>query len=160
GSIYFSMNTFQGNPFDWDDTLRNDYYRYPAIIPPMNWIDSTRPERPVLSYDSSQVAIFGDSLELFVRADSADPLLNRFVIYQFSDTSSMDFNKPQHITSILVNPAHDSWFHLEGIPPRQDVVVIAATALRSTNTESAPSRYIYLKRESNGWHVLPVGDNR
>jgi uncharacterized lipoprotein YddW (UPF0748 family) len=38
GSIYFSSNTFYSNPNGWSDTLRNNYYRIPALIPPMEWL--------------------------------------------------------------------------------------------------------------------------
>lgn len=48
GSIYFSSKTFVRNPNGWNDSLQNNYYRYPAIIPPMHWIDSTKPQKPVI----------------------------------------------------------------------------------------------------------------
>ena len=154
GSIFFSSSTFLSNPHGWDDSLRNDYYRYPAIIAPMKWIDSTRPEPPEIAYDSSRVAIYSDSVHLFIRSDSLNPLINRYVIYQFADTSQVDISRPENIADILVAPVKDYWFHLQQIPSQQSVVVILATSLTRTNNESAPGRYIYLKRESNGWHVI------
>lgn len=42
GSIYFSSKTFDTNPNGWNDSLRNDYYRLPAQVPPMDWL----PPRP------------------------------------------------------------------------------------------------------------------
>ncbi len=38
GSIYFSSKTFDRNPNGWNDSLRNNYYREPALIPPMEWL--------------------------------------------------------------------------------------------------------------------------
>lgn len=38
GSIYFSSKSFDRNPNGWNDSLRNNYYRQPASIPPMEWI--------------------------------------------------------------------------------------------------------------------------
>jgi len=38
GSIYFSSKTFDSNPNGWNDSLRNNYYREPALIPPMDWL--------------------------------------------------------------------------------------------------------------------------
>jgi uncharacterized lipoprotein YddW (UPF0748 family) len=40
GSIYFSSKSFDRNPNGWNDSLRNDYYRLPALIPPMDWLPS------------------------------------------------------------------------------------------------------------------------
>jgi uncharacterized lipoprotein YddW (UPF0748 family) len=38
GSIYFSSTTFNSNPNGWNDSLQNNYYRTPAVIPPMGWL--------------------------------------------------------------------------------------------------------------------------
>ena len=48
GSAYFSSKSFQRNPNGWSDSLRQNYYRYPAIVPPMKWIDSIPPSVPVI----------------------------------------------------------------------------------------------------------------
>jgi uncharacterized lipoprotein YddW (UPF0748 family) len=42
GAIYFSSTTFDRNPNGWSDSLRNNYYRQPALIPPMDWL----PKKP------------------------------------------------------------------------------------------------------------------
>jgi uncharacterized lipoprotein YddW (UPF0748 family) len=47
GSVYFSSKTFNSNPNGWNDSLRNNYYKSPAIIPPMKWIDSIPPLKPL-----------------------------------------------------------------------------------------------------------------
>ncbi|HUS01162.1 MAG TPA: family 10 glycosylhydrolase, partial [Chitinophagaceae bacterium] len=46
GSIYYSSKWFVRNPNGWNDTLQNNYYRYPAIVPPMPWIDSVKAPAP------------------------------------------------------------------------------------------------------------------
>jgi uncharacterized lipoprotein YddW (UPF0748 family) len=38
GSIYFSSNSFNNNPNGWNDSLQNNYYRSPALIPRMEWL--------------------------------------------------------------------------------------------------------------------------
>lgn len=48
GSIYFSSKTFDKNPNGWNDSLRNNYYAYPALPPPMPWIDNTKPQKPTI----------------------------------------------------------------------------------------------------------------
>jgi len=42
GAIYFSSKSFKRNPNGWNDSLRNNYYKDPAIIPPMEWL----PKKP------------------------------------------------------------------------------------------------------------------
>jgi uncharacterized lipoprotein YddW (UPF0748 family) len=43
GAIYFSSKTFNRNPNGWNDSLQNNYYKTPALIPPMEWL----PKKPV-----------------------------------------------------------------------------------------------------------------
>jgi uncharacterized lipoprotein YddW (UPF0748 family) len=38
GSIYFSSTSFNNNPNGWNDSLQNNYYKSPAIIPKMEWL--------------------------------------------------------------------------------------------------------------------------
>ncbi|TDH18377.1 hypothetical protein EXU57_23550 [Segetibacter sp. 3557_3] len=48
GSVYFSSKSFARNPYGWNDSLRNNYYRLPALVPPMPWIDSIAPIVPLI----------------------------------------------------------------------------------------------------------------
>jgi uncharacterized lipoprotein YddW (UPF0748 family) len=38
GAIYFSSKSFYRNPNGWNDSLRNNFYKDPALIPPMDWL--------------------------------------------------------------------------------------------------------------------------
>ena len=54
GAVFFSSNSFETNPNGWCDSLQNNYYNYPALIPPMPWIDSTKPHPPRFHIDYDQ----------------------------------------------------------------------------------------------------------
>ena len=43
GSVYYSSKIFYKNPNGWNDSLQNNYYRTPALVPPMDWL----PKKPV-----------------------------------------------------------------------------------------------------------------
>jgi uncharacterized lipoprotein YddW (UPF0748 family) len=38
GSLYFSSKSFERNPNGWNDVLRQDLYREPAVVPKMPWL--------------------------------------------------------------------------------------------------------------------------
>jgi uncharacterized lipoprotein YddW (UPF0748 family) len=38
GAIFYSSTSFDRNPNGWNDSLRNNYYKQPALIPPMDWL--------------------------------------------------------------------------------------------------------------------------
>lgn len=155
GSVFFSSATFASNPNGWSDTLRNNYYKYPAIPPPMPWIDSIKPEQPILSFDSSKSTYFTSSVDLYFREDESNDLVNRYVIYQFNDLHNMDDNDPKNIKEIILSGNNFYHFIFDNIPASQDKIIIAATALTKTNNESKLSDYIYLQRKGNGWQIVP-----
>jgi uncharacterized lipoprotein YddW (UPF0748 family) len=49
GSVYFNSKVFEKNPNGWNDSLRNNYYYYPALVPPMPWIDDAVPDQPTVT---------------------------------------------------------------------------------------------------------------
>ena len=55
GSAYFSSKIFERNPIGWNDSLRNNYYRYPALIPPMAWIDNSAPAQPLVEKQANNM---------------------------------------------------------------------------------------------------------
>jgi uncharacterized lipoprotein YddW (UPF0748 family) len=42
GMIFFSAKSMMDNLNGWSDSLRNDYFRYPSLVPPMEWKDSAQ----------------------------------------------------------------------------------------------------------------------
>lgn len=57
GSVYFSSKTFEKNLNGWNDSLRNNYYRHPALVPPMPWINNDTPDQPSIIQKSNNVTI-------------------------------------------------------------------------------------------------------
>jgi len=150
GSVYFSSKTFASNPNGWSDTLRNNYYKYPAIAPPMPWIDDAKPAAPVILSEKDKSS---NSLSLYLRQDTANDMINRYVIYQFDNQGNQDINDPKNIHEIIVTGKDFYTFDLSAIPPAQKKVALAATALTKTNNESAVSNVIYLERNGNTWAI-------
>jgi uncharacterized lipoprotein YddW (UPF0748 family) len=77
GQVYFSSTSFQKNPNGWNDTLREHYYNYPALIAPMPWLDSTRPAPPVLRITDTR-----DSLIFNLEKGNGPDTLRGFAIYK------------------------------------------------------------------------------
>src|SRR6476620_2770780 len=76
GAVYFSSKSFVGNPNGWSDSLQNNYYRLPALIPPMPWIDSLIPTDPVItkSFD-------GKDLHLDIEVKNSNSLVRSVNVY-------------------------------------------------------------------------------
>lgn len=154
GSAYFSSKSFASNPNGWNDSLRNNYYRFPAICPPMPWIDDRKPQTPELIIASGKPVSSDNKIALYLRLDSADEQINRYIIYQFNDKENKFIADPKNIHEIIVS-GHDFYtFDLNKIPAGQKQVIIAATALTRTNNESAESNELILERDGKTWRVV------
>ncbi len=46
GSAFYSSIHFKRDLFGFDQTLRDNLYHFPALVPPMPWIDNKAPESP------------------------------------------------------------------------------------------------------------------
>lgn len=47
GNAFYSSVHFKRDLFGFDQTLREDLYKYPALVPPMQWIDNQAPATPL-----------------------------------------------------------------------------------------------------------------
>ncbi len=92
GSIYFSSASFAMNPNGWCDSLRNNYYKYPALIPPMRWIDSIPPISPLIENLNE------DQIRLYYRG--AEPIKG-FAIYVVPQGEAEDITNAT-LSSVLV----------------------------------------------------------
>lgn len=96
GSVYFSSKSFNVNPHGWNDSLQNNYYRIPAIIPPMKWIDSVPPAKPVI--DQPKVVFDGVNLKVGFRNQDAD--VRNYAFY-YSTENNIDTKNPAFLYALI-----------------------------------------------------------
>jgi uncharacterized lipoprotein YddW (UPF0748 family) len=103
GSVYFSSKSFATNPNGWNDSLRNNYYRYPALLPPMPWISDRAPLAPQVAITSRTA----ETIRFTVKpAKENRTTIKYFVLYRFPAGRSLAslVNSGEYIHSILVKP--------------------------------------------------------
>lgn len=133
GEVYFTSNDFAENRGGVTDTLKQNYYRYKAIVPPMDWKDNTVPGEPgYLRFD--RVAGLGTT---GITWDApADDDVARYVLYKF-DTPEIDDN-------LLANPGNiydvtsNNYFIIDDSFPAENNYYVV-TALDHNNNESIMS---------------------
>lgn len=136
GSIFFSTNSLTGNFGGFADSLEQSYYRYPALVPQMNWKDITPPNPPSnLRYE--QIAALPAELQWDIPTPtSSGDSASRYVLYKFSRSNpfASDFDSASNI--ILVtgeNSANSS------IPQSSGPTFYAVSSVDENNNESTPS---------------------
>jgi uncharacterized lipoprotein YddW (UPF0748 family) len=130
GEVYFSSTSFFRNPYGWNDTLRNNFYSYPALIAPMPWIDSIRPSIPIV-----RIITNNDTLIFRLGNGNQTDNLKGFAIYKAEGKFDMDSSRVYRFIPNNQNPEITfSMKTLSGdINGRYFV-----TAISKTNNESDP----------------------
>jgi uncharacterized lipoprotein YddW (UPF0748 family) len=102
GSVFFSANSLMHNAYGFTDTLRKNYYRYPALPPVMLWLDSLPPNAP----KTLTAKFTGNSVKLnWMMPDTAKDGDGAYgyVIYRFDGTEKVDLSDPKYILHIQYN---------------------------------------------------------
>ncbi|HVW96584.1 MAG TPA: family 10 glycosylhydrolase [Mucilaginibacter sp.] len=135
GSVYFSSNSLNNNPLGFADSLRENYYKYPALPPPMLWLDSIPPNAPVnftAVPTPKGIQLRWGTPPL---ADDKEPVYG-YVIYRFEGTEKIDLNDPRHILHIRYN---NSTYFVDETAKRGKSYSYVVTALDRLKNESDPT---------------------
>ncbi|MCR8559425.1 family 10 glycosylhydrolase [Mucilaginibacter sp. BJC16-A38] len=135
GSVYFSSNSLLKNPLGFTDSLKQTYYRHPALPPVMLWLDSIPPNAPVNF--TATPTIKGVELRWGTPAPAKDlePVYG-YVIYRFEGTEKVNLNDPAHIIHIQYN---NNTFFTDDKVKRGKTYLYVVTALDRLKNESEPS---------------------
>lgn len=148
GSIYFSSKSFNNNPNGWNDSLRNNYYKYPALLPPMRWIDNEKPWPPIV-----EKKIVDDStIQLNVRPDPRNHReIKYYVVYQYAaDSHGETFgNQPKYLSKIV--PMPEGFQLKESLSSRHYSYRYVITAVGKNNNESELSEIAILVQPDGKW---------
>lgn len=116
GSAYFSSRTFNKNPNGWNDSLKNNYYKYPALLPPMPWIDDTKPLAPLIEKRFTG----SNEIQLQVKPNLKNKIaIKYYVVYQYAEDGSGHTccTSPQNISKVITTP--EGFTMKEAIPAGQ-----------------------------------------
>jgi uncharacterized lipoprotein YddW (UPF0748 family) len=134
GAIYFSSKSFVGNPNGWSDSLRENYYREPALVPPMPWLDSLRPTSPEV------VSII--PMEQMVKIVLAKPAIDDHKIKSYRlyacYTESDKFNNFNNAKLITAEFDPVSFTFLAPLPTDKKLARFFVTTVDANNVESKP----------------------
>ncbi|MCF7809256.1 MAG: family 10 glycosylhydrolase [Candidatus Marinimicrobia bacterium] len=100
GSVYFRLlRGLFDNPKGFQDSLKQDLYRHPALIPAMPWLDDVPPNQPAqMTWEQN-----GDSKTLSWMAPSAaadGDTASQYVIYR-SETTPVDVDLAANIVDVI-----------------------------------------------------------
>ncbi len=135
GSSFFSANTLVKNPFGFADSLHFNFYRYPALPPPMPWLDSIPPNAPknlVAKINPKNVSLKWETPAM--AADSEE--VYGYVIYRFAANDSITLDNPKYILHIQYNNVTE---FIDDTADRNKTYYYVITAIDRLKNESEPS---------------------
>ena len=116
GSVYFSSKTFEKNPLGWSDSLRNHYYHYPALVPPMPWIDNSAPAQPLIEKQA------GNMVKLVYKGDEK---IKAFGILTLTQNTEVKFVLAQLVQIVVADKM--AIIDLSKIPDTKDKRIFAVS---------------------------------
>jgi uncharacterized lipoprotein YddW (UPF0748 family)/predicted transcriptional regulator len=134
GAVYFSSASFQNNPNGWCDSLRNNYYNYPALIPPMPWIDTVKPHDPQFHIENDAK---GQSSTAWLARGSDGDTLRGFAIYQ-TDSAAIDIDSVHAYAFIPYDPVAGFTVPRDPAEQKGRPHFYFVTAISRNNVESSP----------------------
>ncbi|WP_345073307.1 glycoside hydrolase family 10 protein [Hymenobacter fastidiosus] len=100
GSVFFSSKSLMRNPLHMQDSLRQNLFRYPALVPTMPWLDAV-PPRPVQSLVLTRAAP-AITLSWQPGPPAADGDVARYyVVYRFTKDQTPTPDDPRNILALV-----------------------------------------------------------
>lgn len=140
GSVFFSSKSITNNLGGFQDSLRNNLYKYPALIPTMPWKDSVPPNPP------QNFSGLGDSMSLTLNWERPTPASDNdsakyFVLYRFNHPDSINLNDPRKILFISAKDTTSYVDHFSGVGTPQ--YIYALSSFDKLHNESSPVFYYF-----------------
>ncbi|GAB3328679.1 family 10 glycosylhydrolase [Hymenobacter humi] len=147
GSVFFSAKSLLANPLHTTDTLRQDLYHYPALVPTMPWKDAT-PPLPVanlalrrlgrsvtLSWQPGAVASDGDAATYYV-------------LYRFEANERSTPHDPRRILAVPRPAPGFPAVYIDTTAAPGQAYAYYVTAVDRLHNESRPMRVITTGQQS------------
>jgi uncharacterized lipoprotein YddW (UPF0748 family) len=145
GSVYFRSLSLIGNANHLTDTLKSNFYRYPALPPPMLWLDSVPPMPPqnfVTKLEGKGVLLKWDEP---LAAKDNEPVYG-YVVYRFAGNEKFNLDDPKNILHIQYDNNEKIYLDTNVQPGQTYFYVITALDRLKNESERTPTMAVTIKQ--------------
>lgn len=137
GSIFYNTKSLIANPLGIIDSLKNNFYKTPALIPPMHWKDSIAPKAPTnltatINAPQTQVTLRWTAPTAATDGETA----SYYVIYRFLVGETVNLDKATAIRHITLSDTTRSFTDAFATPAAFVYVVTAVDRLHNESVVS------------------------
>jgi len=145
GSIFFSTKDLLKNPNGWADSLHYNYYKYPALIPPAVWIDTSAPSSPeIMKVADHEDA--PDSINITGKeVNETEEIIKNYVLYIANNKGGLGAHPAMIISADKTNTFKFT-IPRSLLPARGANCYIAVTCVDRENNESDISKIVEYKK--------------
>ena len=136
GSAFYSSKHFRRDLMGFQDSLKTNLYKQPAIVPPMPWLDDSPPAAVQRLRKS-----WGKIRWKVPKVNDELNKPKKFVIYLSEKGKPFDMDNPEFLHKII----HDEKIKLERINRKKKKYEVRISALDRLNNESEPSEPVTIR---------------
>jgi uncharacterized lipoprotein YddW (UPF0748 family) len=137
GSVYFRSQSLVGNANHLADSLKEDFYRYPALPPPMLWLDSVPPNAPQNFIGKAEKKSILLKWSMPLPAADNEPVYG-YVVYRFQVNEKFDLGDPRNILHIQYN-TEPVYLDTNVLPGKTYFYVVTALDRLKNESERTPT---------------------
>jgi len=135
GCAFFRCSNVVDNIKGLYDELANNYYKYPALLPPLKWLDNSAPKAP----EEILVERINGALKLSWKKPKEEKQTLTYTVY-YSKSDSLDYALSKNI---LVTNTRDTTLYFPLISDTEQEFTFSVSASTRFHIESKPSRETY-----------------
>jgi len=148
GSIYYKTVDLRANPLGFTDSLRTNFYRFPALLPTMPWKDNVPPTAPVLAALLNNPATASIEMSWQPGPAATDgEVARQYAVYRIpyhaGPVTPADLANPAHLRAVTDTTAFSE-------PAPGTAFLYALTALDRLHNESTPAALAQLLATTPG----------
>jgi uncharacterized lipoprotein YddW (UPF0748 family) len=147
GSVFFSSKSLTRINPSFSDSLKNNFYRYPALVPVMSWKDSIPPNAPTHLFASKSYQAVYLTWQKPSRATDGDEA-TYYTVYRFSKDEKINIEDASKI--IGVSRAQGEFFVDKTVENGNDYQYVV-TALDNLHNESILSNIVIISYPEGTW---------
>lgn len=140
GSIFYNTTTFRRNLLGFNDSLIQNYYKSPSLVPVMNWLDTVAPPAPTALLAERRNNAVQIRWTAPTTGASEIEKVRYFVVYRFRENENINLNNSAAIRAIVADNSNtylDSFAF--GATTRFNYVVTAVDRLHNESVASVPT---------------------
>ncbi len=151
GSVYYNFTSLRKNPFGITDSLRNNYYKTPALMPELGYMKLSVSSTPTIV---RPMCVKAGGLKFTCELKNEEKTAKTLVVYRFEDRRPGDYNNAENILQIIRLNGETKIEVVDATAAKGKTYTYVASTMNAQHTESLLSQWRAMK--IGKWRIKKV----